>query len=156
MTIGTVSLEVSLDATGGLSTGRDLREEASDGVTEDKSALRIGPDVVIGDLYEVLRLGRVGDITAYAVGTNACNYGDERASWVSYTNDHPVIAQNMFRLKDGRFEQIGLSWVKHGFYAVSLDFCDLLDSQACEVAKLYEIGNKRLFLRELFQSFIQC
>ena len=84
-----------------------------------------GSDVIVANLQEIMRHGRVGDITAYSVGTNACNIGDERADWVAYTNQHPVISQNMYRLKDGRFEQIGMSWVKHGFYAVSNDYCGL-------------------------------
>ncbi len=83
----------------------------------------IGSDVIIGNLQSVIRFGRVGDITAYSVGTNACNIGDERASWIAHTNDHPLIISNMYRLKDGRFEQIGMSWVKHGFYAVSQSLC---------------------------------
>ncbi len=82
-----------------------------------------GPDVIIGDLQSVLRLGRVEDITAYAVGTDPCNIGDQRASWIAHNNQHPVIAQSMFRLKDGRFEQIGMSWMVHEFYAVSQSLC---------------------------------
>ncbi len=82
-----------------------------------------GSDVIVADLQSIIRYGRVGDITAYAVGTTACNIGTERASWISYTNDHPVIIQNLYRLKDGHFEQIGMSWVKHGFYAVSQSLC---------------------------------
>ncbi|MHC4696349.1 MAG: hypothetical protein ACYTFA_06380 [Planctomycetota bacterium] len=80
-------------------------------------------DVVVADLQSILNYGGDGTITAFAVGTNACNFGTGRASWVSYTNQHPVIAQNAYRLMDDRFEQIGLSWVKHGFYAVSESFC---------------------------------
>jgi hypothetical protein len=82
-----------------------------------------GPDILVRDLQSVARFGRVGDITAYAVGTNACNIGDRRASWIAGNNQHPVIVMNMYRLKGGRYEQIGLSWVKHGFYAVSQSLC---------------------------------
>jgi hypothetical protein len=84
---------------------------------------RIGPDLIEGDLYHVGRFGRMGDIVAYAVATHACNIGDERVSWVAHTNQHPVWVQNMYRLKDGRFEQIGMSWIRHGFYAVSQSLC---------------------------------
>jgi len=97
-------------------------ENASDDA--GRSAGSTGPDVIIGDLQSVLRFGRVEDITAYAVGTNPCNIGDERVAWRSHTNGHPVIAQGMFRLKDGRFEQIGMSWMVHEFYAVSQSLCD--------------------------------
>jgi hypothetical protein len=54
-------------------------------------------------------------IYAYAVGTNACNAGDEPVNWINGGTQHPVIAQNFYRLKNGRFEQIGQSWLKHGF-----------------------------------------
>lgn len=89
-----------------------------------------GPDVIVGDLYGVgapplvFRWGRVGDITAYSVGTNSCNIGDQPLEWVATTNQHPVIAQNLYRLKNGRFEQIGQSWLKHGFVATNDSLCD--------------------------------
>ena len=83
----------------------------------------IGPDIIVGDIQSVLRFDRVGDITAYGVGTTACNLGDERVDWVQGTNQHPVIFSNMYRFKDGRFEQIGMSWGFHEFYAVSQSSC---------------------------------
>ena len=46
----------------------------------------------------------LGDITAlFRMGTNSCNIGDQPLNWVDATNQHPVIAQNMYRLKTGRF-----------------------------------------------------
>lgn len=74
-----------------------------------------GPDVIVGQLSGVQRFGRVDDITAYAVGTISCNVGDANLLWVAETNQHPVIAQNLYRLRNGRFEHIGMSWLKHGF-----------------------------------------
>ncbi|UCC29781.1 MAG: thrombospondin type 3 repeat-containing protein [Phycisphaerales bacterium] len=88
-----------------------------------RSAASTGPDVIIGDLPSVIRFGRVEDITAYAVGTDPCNVGDERVSWIAHTNAHPVWVQGMFRLKDDLFEQIGMSWVRHGFYPLNGSTC---------------------------------
>ena len=85
------------------------------------------PDVVVGDLHEVNSYGNVGDIYAYSVGTVSCNVGTCWLNWFSNTPDHPVIGQNMFRYKDGRLTQIGQSWLKHGFFALSETLC----SNAC-------------------------
>jgi len=97
-----------------------------DGMSEepDRSAADfVGSDILVADLQFVVRYGTVGDITAFAIATTACNIGTARASWNAITNDHPVIVQNLYRLKSGRLEQIGMSWVKHGFYAISGSFC---------------------------------
>jgi len=82
------------------------------------------PDVIVGDLHELQRYGTVGDITAYSVGTVSCNVGTCWLNWFDNINQHPVIGQNMYRLKDGRFEQIGMSWLKHGFFALSGELCE--------------------------------
>jgi hypothetical protein len=84
---------------------------------------RPGPDVYVGDLLDMARYGSVGPVTAYAVGTIACNAGDAPVNWYGNTNQHPVIAQNLYRLKNGRFEQIGQSWAKHGFGSENASFC---------------------------------
>jgi hypothetical protein len=82
-----------------------------------------GPDVIVGSLIGIHKFGTVGEITGYAIGTESCNIGsvplqcDRDSSW------HPVIGQNLYRLKDGRFEQIGMSWLKHGFAALTLNLC---------------------------------
>lgn len=81
------------------------------------------PDVIVGDLQSTRRWGKVGDITAFSVGTTSCNVGTCQLEWIRNTNHHPVIGANMFRLRDGRFEQLGQSWLKHGFFALAEDLC---------------------------------
>ena len=81
------------------------------------------PDVIIGDLDDVARWGSNGGITAFTISTVSCNLGSCWANWFGDTADHPLIAQNLYRLKDGRFEQIGQSWVKHTHFATSETFC---------------------------------
>lgn len=78
---------------------------------------------MVGDLPDTARFGRLGDITSFSIGTISCNIGDQPLNWVDTTNQHPVIAQNLFRLKNGRFEQIGQSWLKHGFLATNENLC---------------------------------
>ncbi|MBU0719376.1 MAG: hypothetical protein KJ749_14105 [Planctomycetes bacterium] len=114
---GTLPMEYEVTAVG------TAVEEDDGSVVSSVPLPAIGPDVIVANLQEVLHYGSVGDVHAYAIGTDACNIGDERASWIAGTNEHPVIVQNLYRLKDDRFEQVGMSWVKHGFYAVSWDTC---------------------------------
>ena len=83
----------------------------------------VGPDVIVGSLPNIAKWGTVGGVTAYSVATTSCNVGDQQLDWVQGTNQHPVIPQNMYRLKDGRFEQIGMSWLKHGFCALQGTLC---------------------------------
>jgi hypothetical protein len=81
------------------------------------------PDVIVGNLSDTSMWGQANGITAYSVGTVSCNIGNANLTWIATNNLHPVIAQNMYRLKDGRFEQLGQSWLKHGFYALSGTYC---------------------------------
>ena len=92
-------------------------------VAQACSGLSQGPDVIVGDLYEFSKYGTIGGISSYAVGTISCNVGDENLLWQSGNSNHPVIAQNVYRLEDGRFEQLGMSWLKHGFAALTGDLC---------------------------------
>lgn len=90
----------------------------------------VGPDVIVGALPDVSKYGTVSGVSAYAIGTTSCNIGNQILLWCD-TNvaglcnktQHPVIAQNMYRLKDGRLEMIGMSWLKHGFCALSETLC---------------------------------
>jgi hypothetical protein len=98
-----------------------------------------GPDVTVFRVFDTGRYGTgtstTGDaVTAYAIGTDSCNRGSEPVLWIDNNNrpgysptQHPVIAQNMFRYSvvggAGRFEQIGQSWLKHGFLSLNSSDC---------------------------------
>lgn len=96
-----------------------------------------GPDVVTwyaggsGGLDMVL-YGSQNGINSFAFGTTSCNSGDMVADWYSSTNRVPVIAQTCYRLKDGRFEQIGTAWLKHSFCAVSEPGCGECQATSCD------------------------
>ncbi len=85
-----------------------------------------GPDVVVwavGDSFgsdDIQYYGQSGGLAAYALATQSCNVGSETLDWFANPDPrHPVIGQNMFRYHEGRFEQIGQSWLKHAFCAVN-------------------------------------
>lgn len=90
-----------------------------------------GPDVVVGGLTGPSSYTPSGGVSAFAIGTDSCNVGDAPLRWFDYdnpnvpasSNEHPVIAQNVYRLANGRFEQIGMSWLKHGYTALADNLC---------------------------------
>ncbi len=86
----------------------------------------VGADVIVGDLNGMGNYtsgGPIGGKLAFSVGTTSCNIGTVPLTWFQNTNAHPVIAQNMYRLMNGRFEQIGQSHLKHGFCALQQGLC---------------------------------
>lgn len=87
------------------------------------TALAAGPDVIVGDLPDIRRYPAPGDIGSFSVATTSCNNGTEELKWIADTPAHPVIAQHFYRLKEGRFQQLGVSWVKHGFLALNQTLC---------------------------------
>lgn len=63
-------------------------------------------------------------------GTTGHNAGTEELPWfVSTDVHHPVIGMNLYRINgEGRIEQIGLSWLKHTWFAVQGTACGSCDS----------------------------
>lgn len=92
-------------------------------VPDPQESSLAGPDVIVGDLHNFMSYTQVGGISPFAVGTTSCNIGGAQLNWIAETNQHPVIGQNLYRLKNSRFEQIGQSWLKHGFFALSGTLC---------------------------------
>ena len=92
-----------------------------------------GPDVIVGDLPAVTQPSGAtnGSFVGLGVGTTSCNQGVVDLDWFQLPNtDHPVIPQNMYRMSGGatndeRFEQIGQSWLKHAFTALTENVCSL-------------------------------
>jgi hypothetical protein len=85
-------------------------------------------DIIVADMGPSWNWGSANNIAAFSVATNACNIGNANMLWDGNTNQHPVIATNMFRLKAGRMEQLGQAWVKHGFASLNGNFCGTCQS----------------------------
>lgn len=89
-------------------------------------------------LYELKQFGRVDDIVGLGCATTSWNIGSGDLMWFASPDEcHPFIALNLYRLKDDRFEQIGQSWVKHGFFAQDNLSCVANGVQHC----VYEAGH---------------
>lgn len=93
----------------------------------------IGPDVVVLEVSGAWDWGASGGTRAYSVGTTSCNRGDVDLDWISASNHHPVIAQNLYRVtlpdpgppvRHSTIEMLGISWLKHGFVSVNGGECE--------------------------------
>jgi hypothetical protein len=102
-----------------------------------------------------MNYGEANGVRAFAVMAFACNEGDQGVRWDDELpepdNTHPIIATNMFRLRNGRIEQIGQAWVKHGGAAGQSDWCtkcqpggnsELLGVGCCDVYGTVLNGNQ--------------
>ena len=90
-----------------------------------------GPDIIVGDLPDMLQIGSAGSQVGLGLATTSCNNGDQPVNFYALPNtDHPFFPQNLYRMSGGadnteRIEQIGQSWIKHTFGAAEDDACDL-------------------------------
>lgn len=121
-------IEITADAV--LADAQFFTPQDSEGATP-----RAGADVIVGALTgdsagQPRSWGNSGGVYAYSVGTTSCNIGTVPLNWFDgVPNMHPVIGQNLFRLKTEpgtnyqRFEQIGQSWLKYGFCALQQGLC---------------------------------
>lgn len=102
---------------------RSARVLASSAMFTVVSCAGAAPDAIVGDLAAGALFGEVDGVAAYAFGYATCNLGDAPLVYVANTNNHPLWTQNLYRLKDGLFQQIGLGHVVHGFFALEQNLC---------------------------------
>ncbi|MGA1487959.1 MAG: hypothetical protein ACO4B4_10365 [Planctomycetota bacterium] len=92
---------------------------------EEVPPLPAGANIVVGNLFGMSQFGRLGDEVGCSIASTTCNQGAEPLDWYGNPDPrHPFITTAAYRLHEGRFEQIGLSWVKHGFAAAQTDACN--------------------------------
>ena len=90
-------------------------------------------DMALGGLQSLVVLGHEGVFgagrTGFSLTTIACNVGDVNIPWRRAMDPaHPGIVMALYRDHQGRFEQVGVSWVKHGFFAQSGSSCTTCQS----------------------------
>jgi hypothetical protein len=110
-----------------------LSQGASPGGT-----LAPGPDIIVGDLPDMVQVGSEGSQVGLGVATTSCNIGDQPVNFHALPEtDHPFFPQNFYRMSGGadntaRFEQVGQAWIKHAFGADELDECNVgCDTSNC-------------------------
>jgi len=92
-------------------------------------SVRAEKDLTIGALAAPSPMARVGSFpdgsTAVSSGTTVCNQGTSDIPWQApMGTDHPGMLFAFYRLSDGRFEQVGVSDMRHFYFALSGSACN--------------------------------
>lgn len=87
-----------------------------------------GPDVIVGIINGVANYGANGSLEALSLGTTSCNMGTADLQWNQCGSlTHPVIGGNLYKWSTvngaTRFEQVGQSWLKNAFLALTDSDC---------------------------------
>ncbi len=112
--IGMMSTMASVIWSGGNPDDDDWRSPLGEGVV----------DLAISNFELLTMLGRQGNfpngVNGLSMSTTICNVGTADADWLAPMDTrHPMIVMSVYRVHEGRFEQIGVSGVKHGFFATN-------------------------------------
>jgi hypothetical protein len=119
LVIGSVTIRAHADWVGGA-------DEAPAGAPASPEGSMDGGDMTFCQLYDFKHLSssRVADICGMSVATTSWNVGTKDIMWFNIPDEeHPFIVMNAYRLMNDRFEQIGMSSIKHGFYALGSHQC---------------------------------
>ncbi|MEZ6244192.1 MAG: GC-type dockerin domain-anchored protein [Phycisphaerales bacterium] len=101
-----------------------------DAATTDPRGFSSGPDVIYQQVLSIDTAGPVGGKMGYIGDSYTCNIGDTPMVFGFSANGSPALTFNLYRLMNGRLEQIGLSWVKHACCAAQGSGCGLSCSPA--------------------------
>ncbi len=87
-------------------------------------------DVTLGQLYGITSQGHIGTYpngrAGLSAATTSCNTGSVIVPWnAAMQETHPFIGLALFRLQDGVLEMLGKNWLKHGWFALSSNQCNL-------------------------------
>jgi hypothetical protein len=112
--VGVVTIMAHVELESASGTDRDWRDPMPAGII-DLGLLAMG---------SLTSAGRIGTFptgrSGLSMSTTSCNRGTADIPWNAPMNEHhPVICMNLYRVLNGRFEQIGQSWLKHGFLATN-------------------------------------
>jgi hypothetical protein len=96
------------------------------------------PDLAVGVLTGPSNYGASATVDALSIGTTSCNMGNLNVQWNACNSvTHPVIGGNLYRYSTvngaTRFEQVGLSWLKHAFTALTDSDCCSCNGQGGNV-----------------------
>lgn len=116
-TIGTMDVQAGTEYVSGVSEGQPY-----------VPSFGVAVDVKLGILSGIQELGHVGSFptgtSGSSMSTTSCNVGTNDVPWLApMQENHPQIYMALYRELNGRFEQIGTSYAKHGFFALSSSQC---------------------------------
>ncbi len=117
-----VTLTAFLACAGATAMGQSM-DQTNDAASTQRGL--IGPDVIYQSVTSINSYGPVGTKRAYIGDSYTCNIGDEPLLFGFGANGSPVLVFNLYRLHDGRIEQIGMSWAKHACCAIQGNGCGI-------------------------------
>lgn len=104
----------------------EVQLESSEGFDDDwRGPITNGViDLGLLAMGSLTSVGRIGTFptgrSGLSMSTTSCNVGTQDINWnAPMAQTHPVICMNLYRIMNGRFEQVGMAWLKHGFLATN-------------------------------------
>jgi hypothetical protein len=89
------------------------------------ASVSAGPDLICSEITSAASFGFADGRVAYSFGTTLCNIGDAELPWDANTNEHPLISQTLYKLKDHQLTQIGIGFVRHTTIPLAGNACGL-------------------------------
>ncbi len=95
-----------------------------------------GADLICSEINSVIRYNDLDGYRAFSFGDVTCNIGGDAIVYNAGTSEHPVFASTLYRIMDGRIEQIGVGFVAHTFFPLQSNACSI----GCTPAALGSLG----------------